>query len=282
MIVIWRGFGILIIPVFGLAMILGLVTGAAFKIPGGFVLGFALAALLNAAIWQRFGPKPRLAGSPPPLQAPRRHSLFFIPAKAWTWIFALMILPAIGLEYLAASADRELAATPGYAEFKAADDKIFSAKSGTAHGNNAQAIQAAEDFSKQMRMTREIAFSGGSKKPLLTQGQFLTYCHQGKDTVLFLCHVPDLRKYADADTKNTLVEIAWAMARTIAPHLGNENPRVVVGLRGVTTYGFILHGQASDETPARADSSGRPDMLFRIFAETAPVAALTPPTPPSP
>lgn len=275
--IIWRGFGILVIPIFGIAMVLGMVACTALKIPGGFVLGFVMAALLNAALWNRFGPKPQPAGGPPPLRPPGRHSLFFIPAKAWSWIFGLMVLPAIGLEYLAAQGEKELAATPGYAEFKAADDKIFSAKSGAFHGNNAKATKAAEDFSKRMRMSREVLFTAGSKKPLLTKGDFLTYCHQGKDTVVFLCHVPDLRKYADADTKNTLAELAWAMACSIAPDLGLENPTVVVGLRGATTYGFILHGQASDKSPLRENADQRPDLLFRIFAETAaPAAPATP------
>jgi hypothetical protein len=262
--IIWKGFGILIIPLFGFALILGIVAGTALKIPGGFVLGFALAALLNHVLWKRVAPKPVHADSPPP----RKHSLFFIPAKAWTWLFAIMLLPVCGFEYLAAQGEKELAATPGYAEFQAANRKIFSSKSGVFHGNNAKSTEAARGFSMAMRVICETLFTGGSDKPFLTKGDFLTYCHQGNDTVLFLCHVPDLRKYADTETKDALVSSAWTLARSMARGLGSENPKVVVGLRGAVDYGFILHGQASDETPARGNASGRPDIFFPIFAET--------------
>ncbi|QJE94698.1 hypothetical protein [Luteolibacter luteus] len=263
--IIWKGFGILIIPLFGIAMILGIVAGTALKIPGGFVLGIVLATLLNHVVWLRLSPKPVHADSPPP----RKHSLFFIPAKAWTWIFALLILPVCGLEYLAIQGEKDLAATPGYAEFQEANRKIFSSKSGNYHGNNDKATEAARGYSMIMQVTCEAIFTGGSEKPFLTKGEFLTYCHLGKDTVLYLCHVPDLRKYADDKTKEALVSTAWTLARLSAADLGiGEDPKVVVGLRGAVDYGFILHGQASTETPLRSTTFRRPDIFFRIFAET--------------
>ncbi|MCW1883470.1 hypothetical protein OKA04_01935 [Luteolibacter flavescens] len=267
---IWKGLGILIVPLLGLSLIAGLVIGGfAFDNPAaGLAPGLIIAALLNWVLWKVASPKPLPAGGPPPLRPPRRDSLFFIPARVWTWIFVILVLPAFLFVRSAENHEKELAKIPGYTAFKEADKMIASAGDGpTAHGNTPKATETAAGFARAFKAMREVAFTEGSKSPLLTKGEFLTYCHHGRDTVVILCHVPDFRKYAD-DTRGSLEDIAWTLARHQAAGLADGgNPRLIVGLRGATTYGDLLHGSAKDEEPARANYYDQKTILYTPFAD---------------
>ena len=272
--IIWKGMGILVILAGIAGMIVGGVLGAAVGL-GAFagVIGALVAALANWGLCKMLYRRPaRVLVDPATgqqlLDRPS-HSLFFIPAYAWTWIFAALAIPLALGGMAASSLEKKNAATPGYAGFNAANELIGSKSKGTTHGNTPEAKSTAEAFSTLFKTVQQQAFTGGSKRNLLTGGEFLTYCHNGKDAIAFLCHVPELRNYKEQSTKDSLTEIAWMTATTVARKLDPEGKKnLVVGLRGISSYGFILSGKPADEKPVRADESKKAEILYPPFIDT--------------
>ncbi len=271
--IIWRGLGILVILAGIGGLVLGGFLGAALHAgPYTAAFGFAVAALLNFGLCKMlYRRAPRVLVDPRTgqqfLDKPS-HSLFFIPAYAWTWIFAILMLPAIFVGVTGKAHDAKLAATPGYKSFQAANELIASRKDVTVHGNTPEAKDAAGIFSSMMQEIQKQAFTGGSKNNLLTGGDFLTYCHHGKDAVVFLCHVPGLRSYKTQDVKDSLTEIAWATAKAAALKLDpDKKKKVIVGLRGITTYGFIMSGSPADEKPLLAKNDSEDEVIYPHFAD---------------
>lgn len=272
--IIWKGLGILVILAGIAGMILGGVLGAAVGL-GAFagVIGALTAALANWGLCKLLYRRPaRVLVDPATgrqvLDRPS-HSLFFIPAYAWTWIFVVLAIPlAIG-GYASNSQEKKNAATPGYAGFNAANELVDSKSKGTTHGNSPEAKATAETFSELLKKLQQQAFNGGTKRNLLTGGEFLTYCHHGKDAIVFLCHVPELRNYKDQGAKDALAEIAWITATTAARKLDPEAKKnLVVGLRGIASYGFILSGNPADEKPQQAGESAKATILYPPFIDT--------------
>jgi hypothetical protein len=164
--------------------------------------------------------------------------------------------------------EAELAATPGHAAFQAANKLIDSRGDAVTHGNTPEAKTAAGLFSTMFQEIQNQAFTGGSKRNLMTGGDFLTYCHQSSDAVVFLCHVPGLRSYKDQDVKDSLAEIAWGTAKTAALKLDPEKKKkVVVGLRGIADYGFIMSGSHADEKPPLAKKDSEAEIICPHFAD---------------
>jgi hypothetical protein len=268
--IIWSGVGILIplVAVFGI--IVGSVLGGALGMPVvGAGFGFLLAAAGNWGLWKLVYPKtPRILVDPATgrqvVQNPK-HGLFFIPAKAWTWILAILAVPAIVIGIVGEKAAAADAAKPGYSQFKAANDLIDSKRNGETHGNTEVAKSAAAEFSSGMKAMTEVMFSGGSKKNLMTGGTFLTYCHDGPDTIVFLCHVPSLRNYKSDESREGLNKIAWSVASEAASSLDPSHKKtLMVGLRGVTSYGSIQQGPPDAPTLVSDDTS----MFYTVFAAT--------------
>lgn len=270
--IIWCGLGILIplVAIFG--MFAGFILGSAVGQPGiGFGLGFILAALGNWGLWKMVYPKsPKILVDPAngrQVVINPKHSLFFIPARAWTWVFAMLAVPGLAIGILGERENAKEAATPGYKEFDAADDLIGSKSSGPTHGDSESAKQAADKFSKGMKAMTDALFTGGSKKNLLTGGEFLSYCHEGGKTIVFICHVPSLRSYKDHEAKDGLNKIAWSVANSTAEALDPEHKKsLVVGLRGITTYGCAMKGSVGKESPDSTDSEDGKSILISAFA----------------
>jgi hypothetical protein len=280
--VIWKGLGILVILAGIAGMIVGGFLGAAVGL-GAFTgaFGAVVAALVNFGLCKLLYRRPaRVLVDPATgqqlLHRPS-HSLFFIPAYAWTWIFLVLAVPLAVGGMGVASLEKKNAATPGYTGFNAANDLIGSKSKGTTHGNSPEAKAAADTFSESFKRLQQLAFTGGSKRNLLTGGEFLTYCQNGKDSIAFLCHVPELRNYKDDDTKNSLAEIAWMTAKMAAQKLDPEGKKnLVVGLRGISSYGFLLSGKPSDEKPQRAEESKKAEILYPPFIDSQDSPAPTP------
>jgi hypothetical protein len=272
--IIWKGLGILVILAGIAGMILGGVLGAAVGL-GAFAgaSGAVVAALANWGLCKLLYRRPaRVLVDPATgrqvLDRPT-HSLFFIPAYAWTWIFLALAVPLALGGMGAASLEKKNAATPGYTGFNAANELIGSKSKGITHGNSPEAKTAADAFSELFKKLQQQAFTGGSKRNLLTGGEFLTYCQNGKDSIVFLCHVPELRNYKDEDTKDSLSEIAWMTAKMATGKLDPESKKnLVVGLRGVASYGFILSGKPADEKPQRAGEDAKATILYPPFIDT--------------
>jgi hypothetical protein len=152
---------------------------------------------------------------------------------------------------------------PGKAVFKEANDLIDSGRDGvTAHGNTSAAEKAAATFGSTFKAIQSVSFEGGSDK--YASKAFLTYCHQGKDGVTFICQVPGMRKYKDADSKKALSEIAWHASNLAAkeiPDLGPESA-LTVGLRGLAVYGSIQQGKPGSGSPAESEDM---QILYTLF-----------------
>jgi hypothetical protein len=156
---------------------------------------------------------------------------------------------------------------PGYAGFNSADDLISSSSKGLTHGNTDGARDAAAGFGNIMKAMTGIMFTGGSKKNLLTGGDFLTYCQEAPDSIVILCHVPSLRSYKDEEAKKGLADIAWSAACGAAEKIDPEKKKtLIVGLRGITSYGSIQKGKAGDDTVPTAMDTGDKSVFYPSFA----------------
>lgn len=214
------------------------------------------------------------------------HSLFFIPAKAFTVIYALAI-PAGG--YMgwsgANESQAELAKYPGIPAFEAANKLITSSSNGTASGNTEEAKIAADALSAACTKLAPLMFSGGSKMKGLSGGSFLVYCQRTKEGAVFLVHVPDLRHYKDADVKETLGDMVWGNAQIAAKMALKlpDNAAVAVGLRGIASYGMVWLGRVSGDPVLKDDDSSAKKRLYDWFdpARQSTAAPVTPPTAPA-
>ena len=272
--IIWKGWGILVVLAGIGGLVIGGLLGAALGM-GAYVgaAGMLVAALANFGLCKLlYRREARVLVDPRSgqqfLDKPS-HSLFFIPAKAWTWIFAALAVPMAIFGAGAKKLEAKLAATPGHAAFQAANKLIDSRGDAVTHGNTPEAKTAAGLFSTMIQEIQKQAFTGGSKRNLMTGGDFLTYCHQGTDAVVFLCHVPELRNYKEQEAKDSLAEIAWVTAKTAALKLDPEKKKqVVVGLRGIANYGFIMSGSHAEEKPPLAAKDSDAEILYPPFADT--------------
>lgn len=274
--IIWSGLGILIPLVAVVGIAVSTVLFSALGLSGvGPGFGFILAAIANWGLWKLIYPKnPKILIDPSNGQQvviKPRHGLFFIPAKAWTWIFGLLALPVLGMGFIAEQAETENAKIPGYSQFKIANDQIASKSEGNAHGNTGAASEAASRFSVSMKKMTDALFTGGSKKNLMTGGNFLTFCQEGGDTIVFLCHVPSLRSYKSDDATESLNEIAWIVATQTARIMDPEHKKkLVVGLRGITNYSSIQTGASGPEAKTPELLSNDASELYGFFVDNAP------------
>ena len=272
--IIWSGLGILI-PLIAIAgMIAGtMLAGALGNTAYGPGLGLLLAAFANWGLWKMVYPKkPKVLVDPQTgrqvLITPK-HGLFFIPARAWTWILAVIAIPVLAGGGIAGKAAAKEAAMPGYSAFKAANDLIGSKSDGAIHGNSDAAKQAAAGFSSSMKTMTGMFFSGGSKKNLMTGGDFLTYCQDGADSIVILCHVPSLRSYKSEESKKALADIAWNAAAGVAEKLDPDHKKsLLVGLRGIASYGSIQQGKTGAEESASSLDTSDKSVFFPAFVET--------------
>lgn len=270
--IIWKGLGILI-PLFAIfGAVAGSVAGSLFGHSGlGAGLGLGAAAIGNWFIWRAINSQPGKVLVDPQtgqqVMLKTTHSLFFIPAGFWTWPMALFaVVLMVGASGAKQSQKRD-EATPGYKEFEAAHSLIGSGAKGQVYGNTEAAKSAAQEFSAMLKTMTSMAFSGGSKKNLMTGGEFLTYCHEGRDTIVILCHVPSLRSYKTAETKTALAELAWASGTAAAKEIDPEHKKtLMVGLRGIASYGSIQKGATTEKSkPIALDTSQR-SVFYSAFA----------------
>lgn len=252
MFIFWSGWGILVPVLAILGAIIGTVIGGALGIPAyGPGLGLGLAALANWAIWEKVYQKgARVLWDPAAgreVHLRPKHSLFFIPAKAWTVVLGLLAVVVVigGIE--GAKKDAENAKQPGFKEFTAANDLIGSKRNGDFHGNTSAAQNVAAEFSRDLKKMTSAFFTGSKK---LTEGDYLTYCHETPSAITILCHVPSLRKFKSDETKERLSQLAWAVGSGAADKLDPDHRKhLTVGLRGIVSYGSIQQGKPGGENP---------------------------------
>lgn len=241
--------------------IIGSFTGA---LTGG-VVGGGLAAFLNHVVAKSLGGGKAVIDPATQQQIllKKSNSLFFIPMPWFTPILAVagVLIGIMGT--MAGQHDKAMEKKyPGKAVFEEADDLIGSTRSSsTAHGNNPAAEKAAAGFSSLFKSLQSVSFEGDEK---YDSRIFPTYCHQGKDGITFICQVPGMRKYKDAETKKALSEFAWQVANLASkdfPGVGAEST-ITVGLRGITAYGSILQGPPGSGNPTESDDK---EIFYQIF-----------------
>lgn len=159
---------------------------------------------------------------------------------------------------------------PGFKEFTAANALIGTSSNGVVHGNTDAAKQSATSFSNSMKLMTEASFTGGSKANLMTGGEFLTYCHENNDTIVFLCHVPSLRSYKTAESKSALEDIAWASAQkaTKALYPEQKKRKSSSACAALLSYGSMQEGDVSDEV-VLAKSTPEDSVFYPAFIPAA-------------
>lgn len=157
---------------------------------------------------------------------------------------------------------------PGRKEFEVADDRINTSTDQVAHGASEEEKKTAASFSKTMKAMQAALFTGGSGKSFATGGEFLTYVQRSPNSVVILCHVPELRNYKEAKTREALAKLAWANGKIACANLqgltGSET--LIIGLRGFSLYGPIWEGTVSGEVTKKTDESGDVKRLYPFFA----------------
>lgn len=263
--IIWSGWGVLTIVFAIIGMVVGSIIGSFTGALTGGVVGGGVAAFLNHIVAKSLGGG-KVVIDPATQQQillKKSNSLFFIPMPWFTPILAVagVLIGIMGT--MAGQHDKEMEKKyPGKAVFEKADGLINSTRDGaTNHGNNPAAEKAAAGFSSLFKTMQSMSFEGDEK---YDSRQFPTYCHQGKDGLTFICQVPGMRKYKDAETKKALSQIAWQVAKLTAkdmPGVGAEST-ITVGLRGITAYGSILQGAPGSENPTESDDK---EIFYKIF-----------------
>ncbi len=156
---------------------------------------------------------------------------------------------------------------PGKAEFEVADQLIANKSTGTTHGNTPEAKAVAMRFSAQIKPLQAALFTGGSGNSLASGGEFLTYCRHNPDSVVFMVHVPELRNYKVAKTRESLGQLAWVVANASAKELkfADPTPTIIVGLRGFASYGPIWSGKLGGEPELKTDDLDEKRRLYPHF-----------------
>ncbi|GDY11125.1 hypothetical protein LBMAG53_00020 [Planctomycetota bacterium] len=95
----------------------------------------------------------------------------------------------------------------------------------------------------------------------------MTYCHTNNDTVIYLCHVPQLRKF-DSEAKGSLNQYAWLLAKnTISEEIKEFKGNVIVGLRGVIIYDKFMFGNMTNEMVQEYSSDEGKKMIETILVK---------------
>lgn len=161
---------------------------------------------------------------------------------------------------------------PGKAEFEKVNRLLGTSSKGVTHGDSEEEKAAAGEFATSMKTLQGTLFTGGSGRSIATKGDFLTYVKRTPNAVVVLCHVPELRNYKDAKTREMLTELAWSSGRAAAKKIPGikESDTLIVGLRGFASYGPIWEGTVSGEATKKSDGPEEKKRLYPFFVATAP------------
>ena len=249
--IIWSGWGILVILFGIIGMVVGVIVGGVVgAVPGGLVGGAAAGGL--CMVVARALDKPDIIMDPQTGQQQvhmKSNSFFFIPMRFFTYIF-----PVVGLCFglLVLTGQRYDAAMdakyPGKKLFDAASEKIDLGASGSYHGNTEQAQAIAKIFGESFGGMQSMMFENEDGEAVGVEVN-RTYCHKGDENLIFLCYVPDLSTYQGADIQQALTDIAWSSGKLAAENMEgvDENTPMFIGLRGFSSYDFVMKGTVGGE-----------------------------------
>ena len=160
------------------------------------------------------------------------------------------------------------ALTPEYRSFNAANDLINSSKDGISYGETKEEKELAKRYSTTIKKLQKEFFTGGKKNRIisLTKEKFLTYCKINNDSILFLVHVPQFKRYKD-EVRDTLNQLSWHVANEVTKDIktDTQNLELAIGLRGSLAYGGsskgIRHQEAKFENSFIIDEN----QFFKYF-----------------
>jgi hypothetical protein len=82
-----------------------------------------------------------------------------------------------------------------------------------------------------------------------------------------MVHVPELRNYKDAKTRETLAMLTWTTANLAAKELTftTKEPTLIVGLRGFASYGPIWSGKLGGQPEVKTDELDEKRRIYPFF-----------------
>ncbi len=166
------------------------------------------------------------------------------------------------------AAGRRARPKPGEDAFRAASSLIISKSEGTAHGDTDEAKEMAQKYSEVLKVMQEKSFTGGkeNRRFSLTGEDFLTYCRINDSSVVFLVHVPQLKRYK-GEVRDSLLEIAWLIADQITEgHPQADDLEIAVGLKGTAVFGGSAVGKRGGEPQYENAFIIDETVFFKFFA----------------
>ncbi|MDF1739304.1 MAG: SHD1 domain-containing protein [Verrucomicrobiales bacterium] len=276
--IIWSGWGLLTI----ISLILGAIAGTLLSIGGSGIFGpvvaifvpaliFSCAAVINGLFtkWLNRGEERHLI-DPKTNEVfiqKRGGSFFFIPLKAYTYIYALIALVLWVMGGLASVSTDMTGVTEAHKErFESASD-LADNRSAENTGNSLDAARSAQKFQTLAVTLDRETFDRNSVQ--MSEKNFTTYCRASGANVLFITHVNDLSDYKESETRNALYNNCWKSAhRSISSNMKTAGATdLAVCLQdGVTSR--VISGLIGERYSVRSGFSAELT-LFKYFEEDA-------------
>jgi hypothetical protein len=134
-------------------------------------------------------------------------------------------------------------------------EEVIQSKTGTSSGPTPAEKEAAQLMAEMSSLYRDTAISqaSGTTRGIFRKAakgmdakSFVAYCKVKDDAVLFLLHVPDLRKFEEA-AKESMLEGAWTSAQFAIASMPEPRPkRLTVAIRGIVSYYGACSGKTID------------------------------------
>ncbi len=207
-----------------------------------------------------------------PVMLKKRHSFFFIPAFAWPFLTGALALfiSVVAIPLMMTEPSEPVTVPTAQARFSAADLKLMSKSDGIVHGNSDTALTLAREFSRRLKIFREMGITEGKKNAIsLSGGEFVTHCELSQQGVAFMVHVPTLRKFDDG-AKDFIAEMATRTAVDLASDLSPKPEKMAVGIRGAILYDRIIIGKVppdgiDDLVDLESFSGSKKEVLIPFF-----------------
>ena len=170
-----------------------------------------------------------------------------------SWIGFLVLRPR----------EPEVPKSPAQIAYEQANSLIGSSRAESGSGSTPEEKSAAKIMAAGAAAFREMTIEKGSgrsrgifqnvAKAADAKG-FTAYCKRKGDEVLFLLHVPDLRKFTDG-AKEQMAENAWAAALQAVSTMPDPKPKkMAVATRGILSYDRLIKGNVIEEFTEEMDS----------------------------
>jgi hypothetical protein len=176
-------------------------------------------------------------------------ALLFSHTSAHSWRWPLAVAMA-GITLVAI--DRAVIAparVPGHHGYSAAMRLLRSAADEPFYGNHDTAATAARDFSGAIQRICTTIFSTDSGERQESTN-FPTFCQDGPDRIVFLCRIPGMARYRDAEVRELLADIAWKLADARTEPLDpNGHKELVVSLTGNFATSITMRGSTGGPPP---------------------------------